>query len=81
MARGSSVLAKEPSTASRWRDAVVLSIDEYSMITPADLMDIDKHLRLLGDYRFPFGGFNVVLFGDNCQLLTAASVKPFPPLH
>lgn len=46
----------------------LLIIDEVSMVR-ADIMDgIDKSLRLNREIDKPFGGVQVILFGDLCQL-------------
>ena len=50
----------------------VLIIDEISMVAGADLSLLDRHFRhVKGKKRLPFGGVQVILFGDFCQ------IKPF----
>lgn len=60
--------------------ADVVIIDEISMVR-ADLLElVDARLRMVGDAAAPFGGKQVVLFGDPFQLppvVREASVKAF----
>eukprot|EP00040_Diaphanoeca_grandis_P037139 m.240443 g.240443 ORF g.240443 m.240443 type:complete len:366 (-) comp33764_c9_seq11:35-1132(-) len=53
---------------SRIRRTQVLVIDEISMIS-ADMFDcVDKIMRVLRNSNLPFGGVQLILCGDFCQL-------------
>lgn len=62
------VKRKFPATAVRLRNLNILIIDEISMMS-AELMDkISEYLQLFRNSLRPFGGVQVVLCGDMCQL-------------
>lgn len=50
------------------RDLVFLAIDEVSMISGELLDYCDRFLRLARNNNAPFGGIQVILIGDFCQL-------------
>ena len=53
----------------RWRGLKVLVVDEISMVEPSFLDFLDTHVRLVrGAGEAAFGGLQVVLSGDFCQL-------------
>ena len=45
-----------------------LSGDEFTYIGSSMLSKINRHLKLIKDSRDDFGGLNIVLYGDPCQL-------------
>ena len=55
-----------------WKKTKFLIIDEISMVSYEVLMDIDARLRQIKNVQKPFGGINILFFGDLCQL---------PPVH
>lgn len=54
---------------NRWRDALLLIIDECSMIDPAFFEKLDQIARVVRNTpQIPFGGIQVILTGDFFQL-------------
>jgi ATP-dependent DNA helicase PIF1 len=52
----------------RWNDLEVLIIDEVSMLSP-DLFDkLEEIARIVRHSELPFGGIQLILSGDFCQL-------------
>ncbi|KAI5124476.1 hypothetical protein M0805_008358 [Coniferiporia weirii] len=60
---------------SRWRNTRTLVIDEISMIDGVLFDKLESIARQLRDNNLPFGGIQLVLSGDFCQL------PPVPDLH
>ena len=59
----------KPTVCNRWQETDVLVIDEVSMVPPAFFELLDALARdLRGKAQRPFGGMQVVLFGDFLQL-------------
>jgi PIF1-like helicase len=52
----------------QWKDCKFLFIDEISMVAYEMLCSIDSRLRQIKKNDQPFGGINVLLFGDLMQL-------------
>lgn len=69
LARETLGLAKKRALADKLRACSLLIIDEISMIH-AELLDlVDQYLRIVrAEPRKPFGGIQVLLCGDFCQL-------------
>lgn len=64
---------KESDRLKYWRKTEILIIDEISMLSP-DLFDnLEKIARLLRSSEKPFGGMQLVLSGDFCQLPCVSS--------
>jgi hypothetical protein len=63
-----NVRYKLPQIASKLRELKVLIIDEISMIDAALLDKISEYLQWMRKIYNPFGGIQVVLTGDFCQL-------------
>ena len=53
---------------SRWRSTDVLIIDEISMLTIKLFEKLEKLARVIRCDKRPFGGMQIVLVGDFCQL-------------
>lgn len=52
-----------------WKHVDVLMVDEMSFVAESMLDRMDQHLRLARDLpHVPFGGVNLILFGDLYQL-------------
>lgn len=63
-----SKLYKRPHIRKRWCDLEILIIDEISMLSP-DLFDkLENVARRLRRNEQPFGGIQLILSGDFCQL-------------
>lgn len=54
--------------AERWRSVKVLLIDEVSMMDIKLFESLDEIARLIRGIDIPFGGIQVILGGDFCQL-------------
>ena len=52
----------------RWIDLDILIIDEISMLSPVLFDKLEKLARVIRDNTMPFGGIQLVLTGDFCQL-------------
>jgi len=52
----------------RWQRAKVLFIDEISMITPELFEKLEEIARILRNTDLHFGGIQVIIIGDFCQL-------------
>lgn len=62
-------IATRADSLNRWRQAKVLIVDEVSMITNDFFELLDKiGRRFRPDKHLPFGGIQLVLCGDFCQL-------------
>ena len=63
-----SKLYKRPHIRKRWCELEILIIDEISMLSP-DLFDkLENVARRLRHNEQPFGGIQLILSGDFCQL-------------
>lgn len=61
-------IKKDPFSMKRWRETEVLIIDEVSMLKP-DLFDkLEEIARIVRRNELPFGGIQLILSGDFCQL-------------
>lgn len=60
--------ARGTHTRKRLQTTDVLAIDEISMLSMENFEKIDKLLRLIRDKDIPFGGIQVIFFGDFFQL-------------
>lgn len=61
-------IRKKGHISKRWRNLQVLIIDEISMISP-DLFDKLEHIaRIIRNNSEPFGGIQLIISGDFCQL-------------
>jgi len=59
---------KKSYIKKRWKELQVLIIDEISMISP-DLFDkLEETARILRGNNHPFGGIQLIISGDFCQL-------------
>ncbi|GFT88064.1 ATP-dependent DNA helicase PIF1 [Nephila pilipes] len=64
--------------SNRWRDIKFLFIDEISMVPYKMLYNIDTRLRQLkNNLDEPFGGINVIVFGDLMQLPPVRGLQVF----
>lgn len=59
---------KRTHTRRRLQSTQILAIDEVSMLSMEMFEKIDKLLRLVRDKDEPFGGIQIILFGDFFQL-------------
>lgn len=68
-------------TKTRWRRAKVLIIDEISMLDPGLFDKLNRVGAVARNSSEPFGGLQVVAFGDFFQLppVAARSSSSFPP--
>lgn len=60
--------AKGTNTRKRLQATEILAIDEISMLSMETFEKIDKLLRLIRDKDLPFGGIQLIFFGDFFQL-------------
>ena len=59
----------------KWKELDILIVDEVSMLSP-DLFDKLEHLaRIIRKNTLPFGGIQLVITGDFCQLPCISSEK------
>jgi ATP-dependent DNA helicase PIF1 len=61
-------LAKRRYLSKRWRELKTLIIDEVSMLTPRSFQLINKLAQTIRRNTRPFGGVQIILSGDFCQL-------------
>jgi len=61
-------LAKRRYLSKRWRELKTLIIDEVSMLTPRSFQLIYKLAQTIRKNTRPFGGVQIILSGDFCQL-------------
>lgn len=61
-------LAKRRYLSKRWRELKTLIIDEISMLTPRSFQLIYKLAQTIRKNTRPFGGVQIILSGDFCQL-------------
>lgn len=61
-------IKKFPITRKRWENVRVLVIDEVSMLTMELFDKLDKIARIIRNNKVPWGGIQLCLFGDMCQL-------------
>ena len=52
----------------RWKDLEILIIDEISMLSPTLFDKLEEIARLIRHNNNPFGGIQLILSGDFCQL-------------
>jgi len=64
------IMEKNYFKKKQWRKCKVLIIDEVSMLSPRLFELIDCLARKIRRKREPFGGIQVILLGDFCQLPT-----------
>ena len=64
----SSLIFKRSYLRKRWCEIDVLVIDEISMLSPELFDKIENIARIVRHNRFPFGGIQLILSGDFCQL-------------
>jgi ATP-dependent DNA helicase PIF1 len=63
-----ATIQKNRAAKRRWLDTQLLVIDEISMCTPEFLEKLDLIGRRVRNTNRPFGGIQLVLAGDFCQL-------------
>lgn len=61
-------VAMQPKKVEMFTMVDAIIIDEISMVRPDTLDYIDRKLRLMRFNDEPFGGVQIVMFGDLCQL-------------
>ena len=61
-------LVKRRYLSKRWRELKTLIIDEVSMLTPRSFQLIYKLAQTIRKNTRPFGGVQIILSGDFCQL-------------
>jgi ATP-dependent DNA helicase PIF1 len=54
--------------SNRWNDLEVLIIDEISMLSPTLFDKLEEIARVIRNNNRPFGGIQLILSGDFCQL-------------
>ena len=59
----------------RWRELHTLIIDEISMLSPSLFDKLEEVARLVRVNDRPFGGIQLILLGDYCQLPVVKSTK------
>jgi ATP-dependent DNA helicase PIF1 len=59
---------KNQKARKRWRTVEVLIIDEVSMLSPELFDKLDAIARQVRNNNSPFGGIQIILSGDFCQL-------------
>ena len=64
----SKKIIKRPYLRNRWRDLQILFIDEVSMLSPELFDKINEIAKIVRRIDLPFGGVQIVLSGDFCQL-------------
>ena len=57
-----------PYLRNRWKNVRILVIDEVSMLDMELFDKLDQIARLVRNYHVPWGGIQLCLFGDMCQL-------------
>lgn len=65
-----------PEARARWKDTDILIIDEISMISCELFEKLDYIARKIRKSELPFGGLQLVLFGDFYQLTPVLKEKP-----
>lgn len=63
-----SKLFKRPYLIKRWNELEILIIDEVSMLSPILLDKLEEIARRIRCDERPFGGIQLILLGDFCQL-------------
>lgn len=61
-------IMSKPYLRKRWKDLQVLIIDEVSMLTPILFDKLEEIARTIRRNDAPFGGIQLILTGDFCQL-------------
>jgi ATP-dependent DNA helicase PIF1 len=61
-------VASNKKAVMRWKKATVLIIDEVSMLSPELFEKLEFIARYIRDDSRPFGGIQLILSGDFCQL-------------
>jgi ATP-dependent DNA helicase PIF1 len=61
-------IRKRAYLGKRWRNLQVLIIDEISMISPELFDKLENIARIIRNNTSPFGGIQLILSGDFCQL-------------
>ena len=64
-----------PWLKKRWTSTDVLIIDEVSMMNPELFDKVEEIARIIRKNKFPFGGIQLILSGDFCQLPVVGSTK------
>ena len=64
-----------PWLKKRWVSTDVLIIDEISMMNPELFDKLEEIARIIRKSKLPFGGIQVILSGDFCQLPVVGSDK------
>lgn len=64
-----------PWLKKRWSSTDVLIIDEVSMMNPELFDKVEEIARIIRKNKFPFGGIQLILSGDFCQLPVVGSTK------
>jgi len=72
-------IARKKHLAKRWRNIQTLIIDEISMLTPITFRLLYLTAQRLRKNNMPFGGIQIVLSGDFCQL--APILEQHIPVH
>ena len=63
-----SKITKKHYLKKRWNDLEILVIDEVSMLSPLLFDKLEETARLVRNDNRPFGGIQLILSGDFCQL-------------
>jgi ATP-dependent DNA helicase PIF1 len=66
------MITKNPKILARWRRLDVLIIDEVSMLSIELFEKLNKLAKAIRYNKSPFGGIQIVLTGDFCQLAPIA---------
>ena len=64
------IMNKDYFKRKKWRKCKVLIIDEVSMLSPRLFELLDCLARKIRKKQLPFGGIQIILLGDFCQLPT-----------
>lgn len=70
-----AVILENPKATSRIRKAAVLAVDEVSMLDADLFCRLDAAFRIVRGKQAPFGGIQMVFFGDFLQLPPVAGRK------
>ena len=61
-------IKKNFKAKTRWRNVDILVIDEISMISPSLFDKLEEIARIMRKNNRPFGGIQLIITGDFCQL-------------